>query len=252
MNYATQISTSGVLGALYRQDVATNNLANLNTPGFKPDMPQMHFREAARVEDDLFHLPSDELLEKLGAGVKAGPNTVVFKQGAVSTTGNPLDVAIQGEGFFSVLSGDETRLSRDGRFTMDADGVLRSAASGWAVLDDGGSPIELDPRLQVAITPTGEVMQGGAEVAKIGLVDVADRTGLTKLGDGTFAFEPAIQLTEATGSVVQGALESAAVDEIKALLAVTNAAGGVRSNIGMMTYQDRLMDQAINTFGRVG
>lgn len=249
MNYATQISTSGVLGAMYRQDVLTNNLANLNTAGFKPDAPVMRFRESARVEDGLGFLPGDKLLESLGAGLTASHNTITFDQGPIEMTGNPLDVAIQGDGFFSVQVGDETRLSRDGRFSMGSDGTLRSSASGWAVLDDRGAPIELDPSQPVSIGAGGEVVQGGQTIAVLGLSDVADRSMLTKAGDGTFEALTGSRI-EARATLVQGAIEGSAVNEIDALMQVTDASSSVRSNIGMITYHDRLMDQAINTFGR--
>lgn len=68
MYYGIQLAASGALTSLYRTDVLANNLANINTAGFKPDMVYTRQRDTARVEDDLPFLPTDDLLERLGAG----------------------------------------------------------------------------------------------------------------------------------------------------------------------------------------
>ena len=72
MNYGMQISASGALSGLYRMDVFSNNLANINTTGFMPDVPVIRQRDAAAREDGLGAMPSNELVERLGAGVMPG------------------------------------------------------------------------------------------------------------------------------------------------------------------------------------
>src|SRR5881396_1878551 len=118
MSYGLQISASGVMTSLFAQDVYANNLANIDTPGFKADIPSIMPRQAVRQEDGLPFLPSNKLLERLGGGVLLNPNRVDFTQGSFKDTGNPLDLAISGDGFFVVR--DETdkqtervRLTRD-------------------------------------------------------------------------------------------------------------------------------------------
>ncbi|MFO0493203.1 MAG: flagellar basal body protein, partial [bacterium] len=93
MNYGLYLSASGTLNALYRMDVAANNLANSETTGFKSDITAAMARDAANPEDGL-HLPSNKLLEKLGGGVLAGPNRTAWRQGALQTTNHDLDVGI--------------------------------------------------------------------------------------------------------------------------------------------------------------
>lgn len=102
MNYGLQISASGVLTSMYRQDVLANNLANMSTVGYKPDVPTTMLRDPARIEDDLGFMPSNDLIERLGAGVLSAPNRVSFAQGALETTNRPMDLAIEGDGFFVV------------------------------------------------------------------------------------------------------------------------------------------------------
>lgn len=253
MNYGLNISASGALTSLYRQDVLANNLANLNTVGFKPDVPEIRHRDPARIEDGLFHLPSNELIEILGAGVIPGPSRISFAQGDIQTTGEPLDLAIEGDGFLVVDAGEgELALTRDGRLTINADRELVMATSGLPVLNDAGQPITIPNDTAVTINTDGEIIQDGGPVGRIRLADLADRQALAKIGEGLFGVPPQAigALTRASGRLVQGAVEGSAVNEIRAMLDVQAASRAVGTNIGMMTYADRMMERAINTFGR--
>lgn len=256
MNYGLQISASGALTSLYRQDVLTNNLANLETTGFKPDVPATMFRDAARVEDGLAHLPSDALVELLGGGVFAAPNRVAFAQGPLDTTGRELDLAIEGEGFFVLLDesapgGAGKRLTRDGRFELDSRGRLVAATSGLPVLDASGRPIAVRGEGPVGVAADGTMSQDGVPFARVGVVEARDKGALKKLGDSLFdpGASPALRAVE--GRVRQGVLEGSAVNEVEALMAVTSASRDVQTNIGMITYHDRMMERAINTFARI-
>lgn len=263
MYYGVQLATSGLLTGLYRTDVAANNLANVNTTGFKPDTSLVRQRAVVSTEDGVGHLPSNELLERLGAGVHLAPNRVNFGQGPLSETGQPLDVAIQGEGFFVVRSAasgrtDTIRLTRDGRFTLDAAGRLVSASTGMPVLNSANGVINVggpDVRPErVTINGDGVVEVDGDPVGRLQVVDVADRTSLKKVGDGQFAITPQAYGSRrpATGIVRQGTLELSGVEPVTAMLAVQTAARTVSAATSMIQTQDRMMERAINTFGRVG
>ncbi|MEM7628287.1 MAG: flagellar hook-basal body protein [Planctomycetota bacterium] len=253
MNYGLQISSSGALTGMYRQDVLTNNLANLNTVGYKPSIPSVKARDPVRAEDGLAHLPSSDLLERLGAGVVPGPQRISFTQGPIQPTGNPLDLAVQGDGFF-VVRGDNAQpaLTRDGRFTLNDEGTLVMAATGHQVLDDRGGSIRLGEGGPVEVRGDGAIIRDGRTIANLQIADPEDRTALIKLGEGLFGPTPGtdMRLDDATGSVVQGAVEGSGVNEIRALMTVQAAARTAQSNLGMITYHDRLMDAAINRLGR--
>ncbi|MBY0114217.1 MAG: flagellar hook-basal body protein [Phycisphaerales bacterium] len=257
MNYGLQISASGLLGAMYRQDVFSNNLANMDTVGFKPDIPSMKQRLVARVEDNIAGAPSDAMLERLGAGVLAMPTRVDLAQGSAKVTGNPFDVAIEGDGFFQLQGGprDAGRtalLTRDGRFTRNAEGKLVQAASGAAVLDHTGRSITLPPG-EVSIASNGRVFVDKREVGRIGVYDIPNKAAITKRG-GTVMEAPASQVVtaaESAGLVKQGQLEESGVDEIKALMAVQGASREVDANVSVIQATDRMLERAINTFGRL-
>lgn len=258
MYQGIQISASGVLTAMYRQDVIANNLANMDTVGFKPDIAATRQRPAVREEDGVWDLPSNALLERLGSGVLMDRNRVNFSQGTLQPTGNPLDLAIEGQGFFVVrdetdTSGDRLRLTRDGRMTRDAQGRLVSAGTGLAVLDAQNRPIQLPEARTIMIEPTGVIRADGAAVAQIAVVEVADPQSLRKIGHSMFAAsaEAINSRTPARGRIVQSHVERSGVDEFRAIMAVTSAGREVETNIGMIQQQDRMMDRAINTLGRI-
>lgn len=258
MNYGMQISASGVMSSLYRMDVLANNLANLNTPGFKPDRVVLRQRDAARVEDRLGWLPSDRLMDRLGAGVTPTANRVSAEQGPLVSTDDPLHVAIRGEGFLVVRehsdNGRESlNLTRDGQLALDSRGRLVHSGTGMAVMDTANRAITLAGTEQVRIDPDGTISQGGAAVARIRLVSVPDPSRMTKLGGGMFraSADELGAMRTASGTLLQGQLESAAVDPIRAINAIAAAARAAESNNGMINYHDRMMDRAINGLGRM-
>ena len=261
MYYGIQLSVSGILTSSYRTDALANNLANANTTAFKPVSAIAKQREAVRVEDGAAHLPSNAMLERLGAGAHPAANRTEFTQGAIQRTGGDLDLAIQGDGFFvlrdsSDQATDALRLTRDGRMLRNADGTLVHAQSGLPVLDTNGNTINVPQRgpggAEVTIDDRGNIRIGGRRVAQVEFVDIPDQDRLERIG--RTLYQPTAQqldsATPATGRIEQGAVEASAVDPITAMMGVTDAAGAISTNTRMVDFQDRMIDQAINTFGR--
>jgi len=256
MNYGLQISASGALASIHQQDALTNNLANVNTTGFKPILTGTLQRLAARAEDGLANLSSDSMLERLGGGVFAAPTRINFAQGALqSSDGNPFDMAIEGDGFFVVGDPSNPSLTRDGRFTLNTDNELVMSSSGAPVLSDSNQPIHIDPTQgSIEVGPDGVITQAGAPINQIQIADVPNRAILTKVGEGLFGSQSGqpLSLKEARGMLRQFMLEGSGVSEIDALMKIQGASGAAKDNIGMIDLQNRLMERAINTFGRVG
>lgn len=256
MDYGLNISTSGVLTSLYRMDVLSNNLANMSTTGFKPDLPVTKQRATVRDEDGVT-MPSNELLERLGGGVHQGRTRTQFSQGALLATGGELDCALQGPGFFMVressdTGGDSLRLTRNGRFTVDGQNRLVSADTGLPVMSVTNDVIRVSPRVPVTINGDGAVQQNGSTVAKLKVFDVPSTDRLTKVGHSMFA-APAEALDSkmpVRAVVKQGNLEQSTVDPLQATMEIANAARAVETNLNVMSYSDRMMDRAINSLGR--
>jgi len=257
MSYGLNLAASGMLTSLYRMDVLANNLANMNTVGFKPDLPGVRQRDVVRTEDNLPMMPSSRLLEQLGGGVMSAPNRTKFEQGALNSSSNSFDLAIQGEGFFVVREqsdsgADRYRLTRDGRFVRDNAGRLASATTGLPLMDTSNRPIVIGDNAQVQIGADGTVRQAGQVIAQIKVLAVSDTSRLKKQGHSLFV-APADVIAghrQATGQVRQGMLEGSAVDPIAMTMAITDAQKAAEGNAAMISIHDRMMDRAINSLGR--
>lgn len=259
MNYGLYLSAAGALTSLHRQDVYANNLANVNTVGFKPDIAITRDRLPARLEAGAPMADPQWMLEQLGGGNFVEPTRIDLKQGALQSTGNALDLAITGDGFFVVSTGkgtgpEQLRFTRDGRFTLNAQGELVMASTGMKVLDVNDQPIRLDPTLDVQIDSNGEISQNGEVVARLQVASPTDPSLLRKAGDNLLRFAEGASPTRtpALGQLHQGYVEGSAVDPILAMNAMISASKSLQSNATLMQYHDHIMGQAINTFGRVG
>jgi flagellar basal body rod protein FlgG len=259
MNYGLYLSAGGALTNLYRQDVIANNLANVNTTGFKPDVVNEQARLPQRLEPGQMPVDPQTLLEKIGGGDWSGPTRINLRQGGLAESHGPLDLAVEGEGFFVVDAGKgqgdkALRFTRDGRMALNSNGTLVTASSGFPVLDDEDQPIMLDRSRPVNIDTDGTVRQGDEEVATLQIATVADTSKLTKVGDNLILFTiPGSNNARrpADGSVRQGMVESSADDPVLVLNEMINVSRAIQANALMMQYHDNILGQAINTFGRV-
>ena len=187
-------------------DMLANNLANASAPGFKADREFYNTYLSAEAADS--------------SGSDSGSVMPViqrqwtdYSQGAITPTGNPLDIALKGKGFFVAISPAGPLLTRDGSFRMTSLGGLETQ-DGFKVQGQDGKPIQLDPTQQIQITPDGEIRQDGQTVSQIQVVDVKDPAALSKHGMNYFEFSPdaVIPLTDArleTGSVETANFQSA-------------------------------------------
>ena len=260
MNYGLYLSASGVLTNMYRQDVFANNLANVKTVGFKPDLPTIRQRAPESMEDQLDFGVRKQLLDRLGGGVLAGQQRIEQTQGELTRTGNALDVALtQPKMFFAVAQADAAtgqtaiHLSRDGRFGLNAEGELIQVASGHRVLDTSDRPITLKPGVPATIDDAGRIMQDGASVGRLQVVSVADPDHLVKQGDNLLRMPDGTDTRQPVESprLRSGYEEASAVDPIRTLMQVIEATKAVSANGNMIRYHDLVMDKAVNVLGRV-
>lgn len=258
MNYGMYVSASGALTSMARQDVLANNLANVRTAAFKPDSVGVRARDPASVEDGLPWLPSNKLLEKLGAGSLLAAVRTDFSPGPVETTKNKLDIALEGPGFFAVDTGvgegeASQRLTRDGRLTLDQGGRLVRISDGRPIMDAGNRPIVFDPAGgEIEIQADGAVWQGQDELTRLKIVSPPDPSVLKKDGEGLYAFPGERAPTGGPrGRVLQGAVEQSSVDPFMTLMAITKAGSLTEANTRLMTLHDQTMGRAVQTLGRV-
>ena len=205
MDNALYVGLSRQMTLQRQLDVAANNLANLDTAGFKVEQ---------------LMLQSDPLRPTAG-GSRLDPIKYViddgiarsFTPGVLQKTGSALDLAVEGSGFFQVQTPQGLRYTRDGRFSLDAQNRLVTQA-GDPVLDGSGSPITLDPkRGEISVAKTGQVSQGGQPGAKVGVVRFTNLSGLSKEGDGLFS-SAETPVAAADAGVRQGYVEGSNVQPV--------------------------------------
>lgn len=241
MDNAIYVGLSRQMTLQRQLDIAANNLANVDTAGFKLEQ---------------LMLQSDPLRPQAG-GSRLDPIKYViddgvarsFAPGALDATDRKLDFAIDGDGFFQVRTAQGVRYTRDGRFTLDAENKLVTQG-GDAVLDDGGSEITLDPNKgEVSVAKTGQISQGGAPGPKVGVVRFADKGRLSKTGEEMFTTAEAAA-PAADAQVRQGYLEKSNVQpvlEITHLIEITRSYERVAS---MMNSAHELSRSAVQRLGK--
>ncbi|HXC24254.1 MAG TPA: flagellar hook-basal body protein [Solirubrobacteraceae bacterium] len=194
MDLGLYIAASGMVAEQVRQDQLSNDLANASTPGYKPDeSPQHSFGEVL-----LANTQGGSTVGSLDSGVALGKSYTDMTQGSLQETGEPLDFAISGSGFFAVKTAQGVRYTRDGQFTASAQGLLTDT-SGNPVLDQSGAEVKVGAKGTVA-------------PSALGLFEVP---GAAKQGENLYAGSAS---GKPSGTVRQGALEGSGVDAAKIMV----------------------------------
>ncbi len=255
MTYGLWLSTAGLQANDYRQAIMANNLANANTVGFKHDLAVIQERppeSSAEAGNRRFTHP---ILNDLTGGLWVRPTVPTFAQGDLDKTGGPLDVAVDGDGFFTVRDGDKDRFTRDGRMTLNSDGelVMTSAGGRVRILDEGGGGIQLDLNLPgvVSISSDGAVLQGTEVVGRIGLTDFDDRTQLSKIGENLYRNHGSAEIP-ATGRFRSGHVERSTSDPVRGMASMIDVSRAYQLNANLISLQDQTIGQAVSRVGRIG
>ena len=260
MNYGLYLSASGVLTNLYRQDVFANNLANVETVGFKRDLPSIRQRDPESIEDGFRPDVSQRLLDRLGGGVLAGAQRIDFSPGSLQRTSAPLDLSVDAPNEFLVVHDGNAaegqsalRLTRDGRLSRNAEGYLVMIAGGHRVLGVNNQPIRISGDASLTIDHVGRIFQHGEKIAQIQVTGVTDKERLVKHGQNLLRFSEDQDLRQPPrlGTVKPGFVESSGVDPIQALMQLIASTKAVTSNGNLIRYHDLIMDRAVNVLGRV-
>ncbi len=251
--YGFWLSAAGMKVNEHRQAVHANNMANSNTTGFKQDLAMVMQRDIESVENAGGLRFKHPTLDRLAGGLNVRQSTIDFSQGPVENTRKPLDVAIQGEGFFSVRSGDETKYTRNGEFTVNKESelVMSGGDGKWRVLGEDGSPITITSEGgPVRIGDDGTIRQGINVVAKLGVFTPKDESALRKVGENIFDATDT-DMSAISGSVRSGAIEGSNFSAIKGLSSMIEATRAYQLNATMIQLQDQATGQAVTTVGRV-
>jgi flagellar basal-body rod protein FlgF len=241
---------SGGLAAQARLDAVAENLANVGTAGYKNE--RLIFRVRPLGEGAAPGSPPlDPVLGRTAAQVSEVATVRDFSQGPVHDSGNPLDVAIEGQGFFAVTTSRGERYTRQGTFSLDSEGYLVTQ-HGERVQGDGGD-IQVPPG-DVAIGEDGNVHVNGASVGRLRLVGFGDPPALVPEGAALFAAVPGATPTPidaAAGHLHPGAVEGANVNAVSGMIELVDVARGYESYMHALQRLDQVTQRSINDVGRV-
>jgi flagellar basal-body rod protein FlgG len=227
MERGLYIAASGMLSEMQRQDLIANDLANASTPGYKADRTAQHsFSELL-----LANRQTGASIGSLGTGVSIARQVTDMSPQPVRETGEPLDFAVMGEGFFGVQTPEGLRYTRNGRFMADGAGRLT---------DQLGNPIVGRGGGQVTVGADGTV-----DPAQLGVFAVQNAR---KVGEGLFSGNAAGQ---AEASVRSGALESSGVDAARTMVDMIASLRAFEAGQRVITTIDSTLQKAANDVGRV-
>jgi len=225
--------------------VTANNLANVDTPGYKAD--GLAFREV--------------LMKKIGPMYKRIFKETLpytnFEQGVFEHTGNPLDLAIMGEGFFKVKTPNGVAYTRAGNFKINREHVLVTV-QGYPVLANG-APIIIDPgmaglitmsNVRINIASDGTISIGNTEVGKLDIVTFDDLSKLKKRGENLFVADGAKEIPATNYEIRQGYLEKSNVNPVKEMVKLIEIQRGFESVQKSIRGIDEATERLIETARR--
>ncbi len=261
---ALHAAASGMRALDEKLNVVANNLANVNTHGFKrsrtnfEDLLYQARREPGVPNADQEPIPHGIMI---GTGVKISGTQLDFEAGAVDTTNRPLDWQIDGEGFFEVTTIDDgariIAYTRAGNFAQNEVGNIVLGNSGGAILEP---PITIpNDALEILVGRNGEVrvrQEGSNTLSTIGQIELArfvNPEGLMQIGRNLYVETDASGVpvtgtpeTDGLGSIVQGTLEMSNVDPVRELIALIQTQRAFELNSQMVQSADELLETVSN------
>ena len=259
---ALHTAATGMAAQELNVQVISNNIANLRTTGFKKqtaafqDLIYEHVRRVgAQASDQGTIVPVGV---DIGGGVKTVGTPRSMTQGTLSQTGNDLDLAVSGEGFFKILMPDGTyQYTRDGTFQMDNQGRVVTAQGNpvqpTITVPNNASGLAVNEQGQVSVTLPGS--STSTILGQIGLTRFINKAGLQPVGSNQFTETPSsgppqdgTANTEGYGKITQGSLEQANVDVVSEMSDLIAAQRAYEMNAKVISAADQMMQSTTALF----
>lgn len=245
MNSGIYPAVSGSVAAMRKLDIISNNLANINTPGYKKDKMSFEGLLAGPVNPPAVPqgMTADPILQKENVYID-------FASGPTNQSGNSLDLALDGDGFFAITTPDGTAYTRQGNFRASADGTLVTT-DGYPVQGTGGSPIRIQGN-RIEISAKGIVTVDGSQVGEISVVDFEKPYSLTKSGSALFVpVDPQAVAVAGKAQVQQGYIEGSNVESISEMVQLIEANRYFEACSKIIKGFDDMTAKAATDIGRV-
>ncbi|MDE6433341.1 MAG: flagellar basal-body rod protein FlgF [Lachnospiraceae bacterium] len=252
---------TGMINEQKRLDVISNNMANADTTGYKKQgVTSQSFDDelTIRIHDNNQYNRNKVAIGNMNLGVKIGETYHDFSQGSLRETGNTYDLALSGDGFFTIQTTNKqgvtsTKYTRDGSFTVTTDGYLVTK-DGDYVLDTNGNRIQI-PGAQtannVAFDAGGNVLVDGQQVATLGIAGFANPQALLLYGENMYEPTAAAGLQAGTATVNQGYLEMSNTNVIEEMVDMITITRAYEAGQKMIQTVDGTLEKTANEIGRV-
>lgn len=245
-------AASGMASTMMEIDMLANNLANMNTTGFKKSAT--NYQAFGNVLMNRLDKNGAKQIGSMASGVQLSGSHVQYNQGTLKQTDNDFDMALQGNGFFTIEGPNGQPLyTRNGSFNRAGDGTLITQ-DGMRVLNNQGAPIIIPPETpQMTVTSTGLIADGENILGQLGITEFQNTESLEQRGQYLFSAGPTTRkdnFAQDKTTVIQGSLELANVNAVEEL--VRNISG-VRRYEAMqksIQTQNESLRLAVNQVGR--
>lgn len=270
MSKGIYTAVSGAIAQSAKLDSIANNLANVNTPGFKRDAQLFkEYLTAYEKEPGAIQVPRIPASIESFYDMQGGDKSYVdldgtftdFQQGTLKQTGNPLDVAIEGDGFFEVLAPEGVRLTRAGSFSVDPEGRIVTK-QGLLVLKDGGAGADPASRAMkvtaggsISISSAGEIFQDNQAIGRLSIVQVGNKDALQKVGASMYGFRDGLEANLSIGGdakVSQGFLEASNVNVVREMTDMIAATRTFESAQKAIQAYDQMQGKVVNDVPKLG
>ncbi|HEY9233442.1 MAG TPA: flagellar basal-body rod protein FlgF [Phenylobacterium sp.] len=244
MDNALYVGLSRQLTLRRELDIVANNIANMDTTGFKVESLMVETEPAAPAQTFGAPRPVKFVLDR-----SVGRD---FGQGTLRSTGATFDLGLQGDGFFRIQTAVGEQYTRDGRFHMDPDGRLVTE-DGQTLMGEGGGEIVIDPKLgPVSIAKDGTVSQGRELLGKIAVARFGELSVLEKVGENRYRNTSNAQPQAAPDTQIhQGMLEGSNVKPIAEITRMIEVTRAYESMAKMMDSNAELSRRSIERMGKL-
>ncbi len=245
MPYGVYLSATGAHAQTRRMETLSNNLANVNTPGFKPQQAILQARFAELIEQDQVQ-PGLGGADDIGGGVTIHPSATQFAKGPMKSTGRETDFAINDDSsFFVIQRGEEQFLTRAGDFLFDARGRMVNQ-NGDEVMSSDGRPIQIEPDVPYQVSQDGRIQQAGNNW-ELMIAKPKSFGDVSHIGGNQFKPLAEFDLVgKGDRNVVAGMLEQSAVSPTKAMMELIETSRVYEANVRMIQNQDSVMGSLIS------
>jgi flagellar basal-body rod protein FlgF len=238
------LASMGMTPLMDKQDQIANNLANINTTGFKQSGTFMKAYHKYLADDQ--HQPF------VNSEIKTDETYIDYSAGAMQKTDSKLDLYIQGDGFLTVMTPSGIRYTRNGNLSLDAEGFIVTG-DGSKVMGKEGY-IKIDKRYPILVSENGEILQEGMSKGSLRISDFKKPYTLLREGS-SYLRPPALDGTvglSSNFSIKQGFLEASNVNTIQNMVSMISAYRNFEADQKALYAQDETLDKAVNQVGKVG